>query len=145
MQSVRTLRSEFNLPPSRKIKARVKTDQTKLGDFLNAESELIAALIQSDDFTLITEGEDLSGSVAAVGRTFEVHVYIRDLIDVEKEKQKLQKNLEKNKKMLISTEKKLSNENFTSRAPEDVIAKEKEKLEEFRNAIEKMTAYLSEL
>ena len=145
VQSVRTLRSEFNLPPSKKIKVRVKTDQSGLCDFLKDESELIASLIQSDDFSLLEEGEDLSGSVAAVGKTFEVHVYIRDLIDVEKEKQKLQKNLEKNKKMLISTEKKLSNENFTSRAPEEVIAKEQEKLEEFRNAIEKMAAYLSEL
>ncbi len=145
VQAVRTLRSEFNLPPSRKIKARVKTDQPGLGDFFNAESELIASLIQSDDFALLSEEDDLSGSVAAVGKTFEAHVYIRDLIDVEKEKQKLQKNLEKNRQMLQSTEKKLSNEKFTSRAPEDVIAKEKEKMEEFRNAIEKMTAYLSEL
>ncbi len=145
VQAVRTLRSEFNLPPSKKIKARVKTGQPALAEFLNAESELIASLIQSDDFAVMSGKEDLSGSVAAVGKTFEAHVYIRDLIDVDKEKQKLQKNLDKNRKMLIATEKKLSNEKFTSRAPEDVIAKEKEKLEEFRNAIEKMTAYLSEL
>ena len=145
VQAVRTLRSEFNLPPSRKIKARVQTSDASLEGFLKDEEELIASLIQSDDMALMGAGEDLSGSVAAVGKSFEVHVYIRDLIDVEKEKQKLQKNLEKNKKMMESTEKKLSNEKFTSKAPEEVIAKEKEKLEEFRNAIEKMTAYLSEL
>ena len=81
---------------------------------------------------------------ATVGKAFEAHVYIRDLIDVDKEKAKLQKNLDKNKKMLMGTEKKLANEKFTANAPAEVIAKEKEKLEEFRNAIEKMTAYLSE-
>jgi len=145
VQSVRTLRSEFNLPPSRKIKVRVKCEDTALAGFLHSESELIASLVQSDDFDVIAAGESLSGSVTAVGKTCEAYVFIRDLIDVEKEKEKLRKNLEKSTKLRDSTEKKLGNEKFTSRAPEDIIAKEREKLEEFNNAIEKMTAYLTEL
>jgi valyl-tRNA synthetase len=80
-----------------------------------------------------------------VGKGFEAHALIRDLIDLDKEMGRMKKTLEKNRQMLGQTEKKLSNERFTSRAPAEVIAKEKDKLEEFKQAITKMEAYLKDL
>ena len=145
VQAVRTFRSEFNIPPSKSIKVRVKTEDKAFAGFLATEGGLVSSLFKSDDFAVLTEGEYHDGAVAAVGRSFEAYLFIRDLIDVDKEKARLQKNLDKNEKMLTQTEKKLSNEKFVSNAPEAVIAKEKEKMEEFRNAIEKMSAYLAEL
>lgn len=143
VQSVRTFRSEFNIPPAKDIKVRIKTDDAALKDFIANEGALISSLINCKDFG-IYEG-DADGAVTAVGKTFECFLYIRDMIDVDKEIARLTKNIEKNQKLLTSTEKKLGNEKFVSRAPDDVIAKEKEKLEEFRNAIEKMGTYLAEL
>ncbi|MDC7234827.1 MAG: valine--tRNA ligase [Spirochaetales bacterium] len=145
VQSVRTFRSEFNIPPAKDIKVRIKTDDQELAGFLASEGALVSSLIHCDDFGVLSDGEDAIGSVTAVGKTFEAFLYIRDMIDVDKEIARLTKNIAKNEKLLVSTEKKLGNEKFTSRAPEDVIAKEKEKLEEFRNAIEKMNTYLKEL
>ncbi len=145
VQSVRTFRSEFNIPPSRSIKVRVKTDDAAFAGFLAAEGSLVSSLFRCDDFAVLAEAEEHAGAVAAVGKSFEAYLYIRELIDVEKEIGRLSKNIAKNEKLLVSTEKKLSNEKFVSRAPEEVIAKEKEKLEEFRNAIEKMQVYLKEL
>ena len=143
VQSVRTFRSEFNIPPAKDIKVRIKTDDAGLKDFIENEGALISSLIHCDDFG-IYDGE-ADGAVTAVGKTFEAFLYIRDMIDVEKEIARLTKNIEKNEKLLISTEKKLSNEKFVSRAPEEVITKEREKLDEFRNAIGKMGTYLAEL
>ena len=145
VQSVRTFRSEFNIPPSKSIKVRVKTDDSAFAGFLAKEGSLVSSLFRCDDFAVLEEGESHVGAVAAVGKSFEAYLYIRELIDVEKEIGRLSKNIAKNEKLLISTQKKLSNEKFVSRAPEEVIAKEKEKMEEFRNAIEKMRSYLKEL
>ncbi len=143
VQSVRTFRSEFNIPPAKDIKVRIKTDDAGLKDFIENEGALISSLIHCDDFGIYAGEAD--GAVTAVGKTFEAFLYIRDMIDVEKEIARLTKNIEKNEKLLVSTEKKLSNEKFVSRAPEEVITKEREKLDEFRNAIGKMGTYLAEL
>jgi len=144
VQSVRTFRSEFNIPPSKNIKVKVKSEDTALLDFLKREGELVASLIHCDDFSILEDNET-GGSVRAVGRTFEAYLFIKDMIDVEKERARLTKNIEKNEKLFQATTRKLSDERFISKAPEDVISKEKEKLEEFRNAIEKLTSYLKEL
>ena len=144
VQKVRTLRSEFTIPPSKKIGLAVRCDE-ELYDFFKEAGDLIASLVKAEEITFVTEDRPFSGAVTAVGKGFEAHALIRDLIDMDKEIDRMKKTLEKNIKMKAQTEKKLANENFTSRAPADVIAKEKEKLDEFAQAIEKMEAYLKDL
>ncbi|MDC7223417.1 MAG: valine--tRNA ligase, partial [Spirochaetales bacterium] len=144
VQKVRTLRSEFTIPPSKKIKLAVRCDARLLGFFEEA-SDLIASLVKAEELTFTAEEKDFSGAVTAVGKGFEAHALIRDLIDLDKEILRMKKSVEKNIKLKSATEKKLSNENFVSRAPADIIAKEKEKLEEFEQAIAKMEAYLKDL
>ncbi len=144
VQKVRTLRSEFTIPPSKKIGLAVRCDE-ELYEFFKEAGDLIASLVKAEEITFVTGEEAFSGAVTAVGKGFEAHALIRDLIDMDKEIDRMKKTLEKNIKMKAQTEKKLANENFTSRAPADVIAKEKEKLDEFAQAIEKMEAYLKDL
>jgi valyl-tRNA synthetase len=145
VQSVRTFRSEFNIPPSKNIKVRIKTADKAMTDFMKIEGPLVSSLIHCNDFDILDASDETKGSVSAVGKTFEAFLYIRDMIDVDKEIARLTKNIAKNEQLFISTEKKLGNEKFTSRAPDEVIAKEKEKLDEFKNAIDKMNTYLAEL
>jgi valyl-tRNA synthetase len=144
VQAVRTVRSEFTIPPAKKIRVKVKISQEQ-EHFMTSEKDVIAMLVKSDDFEILTGDNRPEGAVAAVGKGFEAFVFIRDAIDVDQEISKIRKNIEKAKQNKIATEKKLSNENFVSRAPEDVIKKENEKLEEFSTAIEKMMAHLVEL
>ena len=94
---------------------------------------------------LTTEKPDPSGSVASAGTGFEAFVYIRDVIDIEKELAKLEKEKGKTEKLVKQTEGKLSNERFLSNAPEDVIEKEKSKLAEFSERLEKISFYIAEL
>jgi valyl-tRNA synthetase len=144
VQKVRTLRSEFTIPPSKKIKLAVRCDKDLLIFFEDA-SDLIASLVKAEQIEFTTKEKKIAGAVTAVGKGFEAHALIRDLIDLDKEMGRMKKTLEKNRQMLGQTEKKLSNERFTSRAPAEVIAKEKDKLEEFKQAITKMEAYLKDL
>jgi valyl-tRNA synthetase len=144
VQKVRTLRSEFTIPPSKKIKLAVRCDVQLLGFFKEA-GDLISTLVKAEEISFTAEEKEFSGAVTAVGKGFEAHALIRDLIDLDKEMVRMTKNLEKNIKQKEATEKKLANERFVSRAPADVIAKEKEKLDEFEQAILKMKAYLKDL
>lgn len=146
VQSVRTLRGEFNLPPGKKIKVRVKCETGFAAEaFFASETKLIASLTGSNDFKLYSDSDTTEGAIAAVANGFEALVYIRDVIDVDEEIRKLKKGIEKNMKLKIQTEKKLSNENFVSRAKPEIIEKEKSKLEEFKFAVDKMSAHLKGL
>ncbi len=143
VQSVRAVRGEFNIPPGKKIKVRVKSENSS--DFFNSEKLLIASLTGSNDLEIFSESDTADGAIAAVGNGFEALLYIKDVIDVDAEIAKLKKGIEKNQKLKEQTEKKLANENFVSRANPEIIEKEKSKLEEFTFAVEKMSAHLKGL
>ena len=93
----------------------------------------------------LIEGDRPEKSVAQVIPGVEVFLPVEGLIDVEKEAQRVKKEIDKVTKDLTQTEKKLSNSKFLDRAPEDVINKEKEKLEEFSTQKEKLEEVLSKL
>jgi len=141
---VRTLRSEFTIPPSRFVKVRVETTGGAI-DTLEGAREFAAMLVRSDDFFNMEAGEVLDGSLALVGRGFTVHVFIKDLIDVDAAVTRFRISLDKTRKLIEGKKKKLSNENFVSRAPSDIIEKERASLAEMEDTAERSAAYLSAL
>ena len=83
----------------------------------------------------------LSGVAVGV----EIYLPLAGLIDVDKETARLNKELEKLRKGIASTEGKLSNEKFLSKAPADVVAAEREKLSAAREKISALEARISQL
>ena len=73
--------------------------------------------------------------VSCVTADAEMFIPMNQLVDIEKELERIAKELEKARKNLASIEGKLSNENFVSRAPENVVNAEKEKAEKARALI----------
>ena len=141
---IRTLRSEFTVPPSKQVKVRVEA-AGGTAEALNETLDIAGMLVRSDDFTLMESGVSLDGSLAVVGRGFTAHVFIKDLIDVDAAVQRFRKSLDKTVKLIEAKKKKLSNENFVSRAPEDIILKEKASLAEMEDTVERSAAYLKAL
>jgi valyl-tRNA synthetase len=86
-----------------------------------------------------------AGSIPAVGTGFEAFVYIKEAIDLEKEIEKLQKELRNLEAALKRTTGKLANKAFLSKAPEEVVQKEKDKQEELQRRKEKIAGYVEEL
>ncbi|MDC7227450.1 MAG: valine--tRNA ligase [Spirochaetales bacterium] len=146
IRGIRTLRSEFTIPPEKKIPVTVFMDDGfRAVDFFSGHKALIAQLVNTDKLELTTVKPSIEGSVAAAGSGFEAYVYIRDVIDIDKEVAKLKKEQQKMEKMIKQTEGKLKNERFLSNAPEDVVEKEKSKLAEFTERAQKVGFYISEL
>jgi valyl-tRNA synthetase len=143
---VRTLRSEFTIPPARKIRFVVECEsEFAHTDFFEHQRELIEMLTTAEQTSYGTDRPDASGSVTLVGNGFQVFVFVRDAINLEDELKKIKKNLEKTEKLFVQSEKKLANQGFLSNAGEEVIAKERAKRDEFAGIVAKLKSYLAQL
>jgi valyl-tRNA synthetase len=146
IRAVRTIRSEFTLPPEKKIRVVVRNDVDFFAaSYVKASAALITNLVNAGKLEIVTEKPDTVGAVPAAGNGFEAFVYVSELIDVEKEKGRLEKEADSLKKLLLATEKKLQNRGFTENAPAEVVEKERGKLKEFQDRMQKVERYLREL
>ena len=110
---------------------------------LSATPELFAEgtgffqrLAYADEVTILSaEPENLDGMVTCTTAAAKLYIPMGQLVDVAKEIARITKELEGAKKFLSSLEAKLSNEKFVSRAPEAVVAAEREKAAKHRDLI----------
>ena len=146
VRAVRTLRSEFTIPTGVKIPATVKTpeDETAYRIF-QEQKELIALLIGSDNLQITHGTVKRAGSIPAVGSGFEAFLYIKEAINLDKEIDKLGKELQNLETASKRTGGKLANKAFLSKAPREVVQKEKDKREELQRRKVKIAGYIEEL
>ncbi len=127
IRSIRNRRAEMNVAPSKRCSLFVVTDQTET---FTAGIPFLKRLAYSDEVTLCsTEPEEHSKMVSCVTSGAAIYMPMDQLIDKEKEMERIAKELSKVEKDISMLEGKLSNANFVSRAPEAVVQGEKEKLE----------------
>ncbi|MCF6335783.1 MAG: valine--tRNA ligase, partial [Spirochaetales bacterium] len=146
IRGIRTIRSEFTITPERKIPITVSMDEDFIAADLFVEySTLIKSLTRASDLTIKKGKPDTAGSIPVPGKGFEAFIYISDIIDIPLEIAKLKKEEKKNNKLLETTKNKLKNSKFLDNAPDEVVEKEKEKLNEFKERKMKISGYLEEL
>ena len=133
IRAIRNRRAEMNVPPSRKAALYVLTSKPQV--YTEGEG-FIQRLAYADTVTMLDkEPENLDGMVTITTADAKLYIPMGQLVDVAKELDRISKELEKNRKFLASLEAKLSNEKFTSRAPEAVVNAEKEKAQKARDLI----------
>ena len=142
--AVRGLRAIVGLHPSERVNILLLPENETSKQDIASNKGAILSLASLSGLELV-EGEKPEKSVAQVIPGVEVFLPVEGLIDIEKETQRVQKEISKVTKDLLQTEKKLSNSTFLERAPEDIISKEKEKLEEFSTQKKKLEEVLSKL
>ena len=148
IKAIRNMRAEVNANPGKKIPA-VMLVADDLREVVAANDSYIKLLGGIDNLELrAMDAEKPENAMAAVVTGIEVYLPLAGLIDVEKETQRLSKELATMEKDLQRVSGKLNNAGFLAKAPEDVIAKERAKSEELTGKIEavkKRMAYLAEL
>lgn len=148
IKAIRNMRAEVNANPGKKIPAIMLVSED-LGEVVAHNDSYIKLLGGIDNLELRPlNGEKPENAMAAVVTGIEVYLPLAGLIDVEKETQRLSKELAAMEKDLQRAGGKLNNAGFLAKAPEDVIAKERAKYEELSGKIEavkKRMAYLAEL
>ena len=125
IRAIRNRRTEMNVPPSKKAALYILTAKPQV--FTEGEG-FLQRLAYADEVKLLEcEPENLDGMVTITTADAKLYIPMGQLVDVQKEVERITKELEAAKKFLSSLEAKLSNEKFVSRAPEAVVAAEREK------------------
>ena len=146
VKGVRNTRTAMDVPPSRKAKIFIVTEDSGLRqtfeDMKNAYSLLASASeiqVQADKSGI---GED-AVSVVIPGAV--IYLPLEDLVDFEKEKERLLKEKERLSKELSRSRGMLSNEKFLSRAPEAKVQEEKDKLAKYEQMMAQVEERLEQM
>ena len=142
--AVREIRSRQNIPPKAQVAFQIRCPNSRRDDLESLMGYF--PRLAGSECTQCDEQTTPPAIHAAVSLAdSEVYVDLKDYIDVEAEQARLSKQIEKSQQQVAAKEKKLANENFVSRAPEDVVRKERESLEQLREQIRSMQEALTAL
>lgn len=137
ISAIRNIRTSKNLSPREELVLEVAPSYA---------NDMDAVLMKLANLTEIRRSEEKrEGSISFVIGTDEFAVPMANLINAEEEIKKLEEDLEYQKKFLLGVEKKLSNENFVARAPEQVIALERKKKADAESRIQTIEQSLKQL
>jgi valyl-tRNA synthetase len=142
---VRNVRGEMNLAPSLKLDVTIQSDQTSLRDAINHSSSIITNLARIDTLTIEGPGRKPAAAATTIIDGATIFVPLEGIIDFEKEVQRLEKRMTKTSNELSPLSKKLSNEAFLSKAPQDVVDKVKQKHAVLLEKINKLESTLNKL
>ena len=146
IKAVRARRSEMNVPPSKKAKVYVVSEDPEVLVIFEHSRVFFATLGYASEVVLQKDKSGIADdAVSAVTAKATIYMPFAELVDLDKEIERLTKEEEKLKKELARSEGMLSNEKFVSRAPEAKIAEEREKLEKYRQMMAQVQERLAQL
>ncbi|MFO7160473.1 MAG: valine--tRNA ligase, partial [[Clostridium] cellulosi] len=131
VRAIRNRRAEMNVPPSKKSSVYIETDFA--GDF-EASRMFIERLAYANSVK-VGEGFNIEDAVQIVTSSARIYIPMGELVDKEKELARLNKEKQKDEKMLSAAEAKLNNQGFITKAPEAVVAAEREKVAKLKEKI----------
>lgn len=143
--AVRNQRANLN------VSNNVRQDLIFVGDkegiltSLDKISYVFKELAKAKNIMFKNEDEKVEDAVSLAFNEFKVYMPLDDLIDYKKEKERLLKEIERLNSEIMRASKKLDNENFISKAPEQVVMQEKAKLKEYKSILEKTEMSLKEV
>ena len=126
--AVRNIRNELNLSPGKPLDVFLKNGAAGDDERLEANRRFLSKLARLESITVLAAGDEAPMSAIQRVGELEVLVPMAGLIDKEAELKRIDKEHEKQQKVITGLENKLGNEKFVGRAPADVVEKERAKL-----------------
>ncbi len=146
VRAIRNVRTSMNVPPSKKAKVFVVSDRQDVLEIFEHSKSFFAALAYASEVELQSDktgiGED---AVSAVISSASIYMPFAELVDVDKEIERLEKEKTRLEGELKRVNGMLSNEKFISKAPEAKIAEEKAKLEKYTQMMKQVEEHLAQL
>lgn len=133
IRAIRNRRAEMNVPPSRKAKLIIVSDKKEI--FSEDTVSFFTKLASVSSVTVCDYYSD-EDAVQIITDTATLYIPLTDMIDFEKERERLIKERNQVMSEISRIGKKLSNEGFTAKAPQAVIEGEREKLRRYRDTLE---------
>ena len=145
IRSVRNIRAEVNTPMSKKITLLLKAKDGTVLAALEKNKPFIEKFCNPDELQIATDIVSPDKAMTAVVTGVELFIPLADLINMEEEIARLNKELDKWTKEVERVQKKLANEKFISKAPEAVVAEERAKEKDYLEKKATVEARIKEL
>ena len=143
IKTVRAMKVEVNCPPSRKVHVYLTTDAKRL---ISVNKNAILRLAGASDVTVIESGAEAGEKIVSrVCEAGQIFIPLGELVDLEKEKLRLEKELDRVISEIARASGKLNNQSFVAKAPKKLVDDERAKLEKLLDARGKVEASLKAL
>ncbi|HJA70218.1 MAG TPA: valine--tRNA ligase [Candidatus Lachnoclostridium stercoravium] len=146
VRAIRNVRTSMNVPPSRKAKVYVVSDSEEVRGIFEHSRVFFAMLGYASEVAIQKDKEGIADDAVSVV-TSQANIYIpfAELVDIEKEIQRLKGEEKKLQGELARVNGMLNNEKFMSKAPEAKVAEERAKLEKYTAMMEQVQERLAQL
>jgi valyl-tRNA synthetase len=124
---IRNIRGEMNISPSQPLDVKIQAQDTEIKETIMAHQDIINDLARLESLSVHESEKRPKTAAASIVNGAVIYVSLEGIIDFEKETQRLEKEINKLSKELIAASKKLHNEDFLKKAPQEVVENVKEK------------------
>ena len=138
--AIRNIRGEMNIPPSKFVNAFIKTSEIQ-----EYQLDYIKKLSRVENITVNKNLDKPNASASAVIKDAEIYIPLEGLIDLDVERNRLQKEITRLEGVLSGINKKLSNEKFVQNAARDVVEREQTKKRDCEINLQKLKENLKSL
>ncbi len=141
IRAVRARRNEMNVPPSKKARLTVATGE---GEVFTLGVPFLKKLAYASEVEVVPAGQatDAAGMVAVVTHAAQLFIPLGELVDLAKEKARMEKELKKQSAELEKLNAKLNNPGFVNKAPAQVVEAEKERAAQLTELVAKLEEQL---
>lgn len=144
ISAIRNIQAEMNLSPKAALQIIIKPKNEALRDQLQTSEWIYNKLLSIENIIFDVSAKKPEASAAAVVEGSEIYIPLEGLIDLGKEKERIEKEIERTEGFLKSVNDKLSNQQFISNAPDEIVEKERKKKEDAESTLEKLKNQLTE-
>lgn len=145
IRSVRNIRAEVNVPMSKPVELKIKAADEGTKARLDANREYLEFFCKPSELEIGTDLTSPAKSMSAVVTGAELYLPLAGLINIEEEVKRLEKEREKLNNEVERVQKKLSNEKFVNKAPEQIVNEEREKEKDYLDKRTKVEERIAEL
>jgi valyl-tRNA synthetase len=146
VRSIRNIRAEMNVVPSKKAKVFVVSDDEYTRTIFQRSEVFLKTLAYASELSVQENKESIADdAVSCVIQNAVIYMPFAELVDIAKEIERLTKEKEKMIKEIDRVEKKLSNQGFVAKAPQKVIEEEKAKEDKYKAMLKQIEERLEQM
>lgn len=145
VEEIRRMRSSISIPPSEKVPVIITNPNSRVLSILNEQSKIIASLAKCSKIEIAETADKPERALASVVRETQIFVIPSDSFDVEKEKERINKEIQRLENNIRGCNAKLNNSKFVDNAPKDIVDYERKKLADMESSLEKVRENLRNL
>lgn len=146
VKGIRNIRSEMNVPPSKKTKVFVVSDNQNICNIFNKSNVFFGTLAYASEVIIQNDKSNIqSDAISVVIPNATIYIPFAELVDIHKEIERLNKEYQKLIKEVERVDKKLANQGFVSKAPAAVIEEEKAKHQKYNDMLNQVQKQLENL